>query len=145
MSSTSTVLDLFIQDFVLTHRILNQRCSWPALVSRRFVESGAQRKVFQFRSGDADHFAVGTLLDLPDGDCFRVELTHAAARTVGTAEDHRLDCLRMMSADTHNGMTVSKPDDATIIIQLTTRNRGLINVIFVVRDCLPLGAAALTV
>jgi hypothetical protein len=137
---SSTVLDLFIQDFVLSHRILNQRASWAALVSRRFVESNAQRKVFQFRSGDTDHFAVGTLLDLPDADCFRIELTHAASRLT---EEHRLDCLRMMSVDTHNGMEVSKPDDATVVIRLTTRNRGLINVVFVVRDCLPLAAAVL--
>lgn len=138
---SSTVLDLFIQDFVLSHRILNQHASWTAMVSRRFVESGAQRKVFQFRSGDADHFATGTLLDLPDGDCFRIELTHAAARS---ADEHRLDCLRMMSADTHNGMEISRPDDATVVVRLTTRNRGLINVAFVVRDCLPLGMAILT-
>lgn len=137
---SSTVLDLFIQDFVLSHRILNQRAPWTALVSRRFVESGAQRKVFQFRSGDADHFAVGTLLDLPEGDCFRIELTHAAARLT---DEHRLDCLRMMSAETHNGMELTRADDATVMIRLTTRNRGLINVVFVVRDCLPLTAAAL--
>ena len=139
---SSTVLDLFIQDFVLSHRILNQRASWSALVSRRFVESGAHRKVFQFRSGDADHYAVGTLMDLPDGDCFRIELTHGAARTVG-AEEHRLDCLRMMSTDTHNGMEVSKPDETTVVIRLTTRNRGRINIAFVIRDCLPLTAAIL--
>lgn len=142
---SSTVLDLFIQDFVLSHRILNQRASWAALVSRRFVESGAPRKVFQFRSGDTDHFAVGTLLDLPDGDYFRIELTHSAARTVGTVEEHRLDCLRMMSTDTHNGMEVSRPDDATVVIRLTTRNRGRINVVFVIRDCLPLAAAVMAI
>jgi len=138
----STTLDLFIQDFVLSHRILNQRASWSALVSRRFVEAGAQRKVFHFRSADADHYAVGTLLDLPDADCFRIELTHPAARIT---EEHRLDCLRMMSADTHTGITVTKPDEATVIIHLVTRNRGLINIVFVVRDCLPLAAPALTV
>lgn len=137
---SSTTLDLFIQDFVLSHRILNQRASWAALVSRRFVESNAQRKVFQFRSGDADHFAVGTLLDLPDGDCFRIELTHATARST---DEHRLDCLRMMSTDTHNGVELTRPDDATVVVRLTTRNRGLINVVFVVRDCLPLTAAVL--
>jgi len=136
----STTLDLFIQDFVLTHQILNQRASWSSLVSRRFVESGSQRKVFQFRSGDTDHYAVGTLLDLPDTDCFRIELTHAATRLT---EEHRLDCLRMMSTGTHNGITVTKPDEATVIIQLTTRNRGLINVLFVVRDSLPLLSPAL--
>ncbi len=141
---SSNILDLFIQDFVLSHRILNQRAPWTALVSRRFVEGGSQRKVFSFRSAEADHFAVGTWMDLPDGDCFRIELTHSAARTI-TAEDHRLDCLRMMSADTHNGLTVTKPDDATVVIHLTTRNRGLINVAFVIRDCLPLGAALLAV
>jgi hypothetical protein len=110
-------------------------------VSRRFVEAGAQRKVFQFRSGEADQYAVGTLLDLPDGDCFRIELTHAAARST---DEHRLDCLRMMSTDTHTGITVTKPDDATVVIHLTTRNRGLINIVFVVRDGLSLAAPVLT-
>lgn len=136
----STVLDLFLQDFVTTHRILNQRYSWPALVSRRFVESGSGRKVFQFRSGEQDHYAVGTQIDLPDCDCFRLELIHPVARST---EEHRMDCLRMMSADTHNGMELTRPDEMTVVVRLTTRNRGLINVIFVVRDGLALGAPIL--
>ncbi len=133
MSSSPTAIDLFLQDFVTTHRILNQRCSWTALTSRRFLEAGGARKVFQFRSGDIDHYAVGTLLDLPEGDCYRFELVHSAARGLAP-EEHRFDCLRMMSAETHNGLAVSRPEDGTLVIQLTTRNRGLLNVAFVVRD-----------
>jgi hypothetical protein len=141
---TSTAIDLFLQDFVTTHRILNQRCSWSALTSRRFLESGAGRKVFQFRSGEADHYVVGTLLDLPEGDCYRFELVHPAARGLAP-EEHRFDCLRMMSAETHNGLSVSRPEgqEGTLIIQLTTRNRGLLNVAFVVRDGLTLVAPLL--
>lgn len=142
MSSTSTILDQYIQDFVLTNKVLGYQCSWPTLVSRRFVESGGQRKVFQFQSGGSSteeactiHYAVGTLLDLPDGDVFRIELIHPAARS---RDENRLDCLRMMSATTHNQITIRKPDEGTVIIQLTTRNRGLINVVFVVRDGLAL-------
>jgi hypothetical protein len=138
---SSTILDQYIQDFVLTNKVLGYQYSWPTLVSRRFVESGAQRKVFQFQSGsvteggDASHYAVGTLLELPDCDVFRIELIHPAARS---RDEHRLDCLRMMSATTHNQITSRKPDEGTVIIQLTTRNRGLINVVFVVRDGLAL-------
>jgi hypothetical protein len=143
-ATTPTTIDLFLQDFVTSHRILNQRCTWTALTSRRFLESGAGRKVFHFRSGEADHYAVGTLLDLPDGDCYRFELVHPATRGLG-AEEHRFDCLRMMSADTHNGLTVSRPEgqEGTLVIQLTTRNRGLMNVAFVVRDGLTLSAPIL--
>ena len=141
--STSTILDQYIQDFVLTNKVLGYQHSWPTLVSRRFVESGAQRKVIQFQSscgsdgGDTSttHYAVGTLLDLPDGDVFRIELIHPAARS---RDEHRLDCLRMMSATTHNQITSRKPDEGTVIFQLTTRNRGLINIVFVVRDGLAL-------
>jgi hypothetical protein len=144
MTTTPTTIDLFLQDFVTSHRILNQRCTWTALTSRRFLESGAGRKVFQFQSGDANHYAIGTLLDLPDGDCYRFELVHSAARGLAP-EEHRFDCLRMMSAETHNGLTVSRPEgqEGTLVIQLTTRNRGLMNVAFVVREGLTLAAPIL--
>jgi len=129
----SNVLDLYIQDFVMTNRILGAHAAWPTLVSRRFVESGAQRKVFSFRSSDSEHYAVGTLLELPDGDCFRIELTHEAA-ALPTAEEHRLDCLRMTAATTHTAQELSRNAAGnTVIIRLPTRNRGLLPVVFVVR------------
>ncbi|NDE15074.1 hypothetical protein EBZ80_09110 [bacterium] len=128
MSGSSNQLDLFIQDFLTTNRILNAHVPWLTLVSRRFVEAGAQRKVFSFQSAGATHFAVGTLLELPDGDCFRIELVAAIA-----AEEHRLDCLRMTCAATHTAHEVSRLP-ATIIIRLATRNRGLIPIVFVVRE-----------
>jgi hypothetical protein len=129
----SNILDLYIQDFVMTNRILGAHVTWPTLVSRRFVESGAQRKIFSFKSSDSEHYAVGTLLELPDGDCFRIELAHEAA-ALPVAEDHRLDCLRMTAAATHTGQELSRSaDGGTVIIRLPTRNRGLIPIVFVVR------------
>lgn len=133
--ASTTILDQYIQDFVLTNKVLGYQCSWPTLVSRRFVESGSQRKVFEFQSNSVTNYAVGTRLDLPEGDVFRIELVHSAGRS---HDEHRLDCLRMMSVATHYNITCSKPDDGTVIIRLTTRNRGLINVVFVVRDGLTL-------
>ena len=131
----SNILDLYIQDFVTTNRILSTHVSWATLVSRRFVESGAQRKVFSFQSGGSggtQHYAVGTLLELPDGDCFRVELFHEAAGLAAT-EEHRLDCLRMTAAATHTAQELSRNNAGnTVIIRLPTRNRGLIPIVFVI-------------
>jgi hypothetical protein len=134
----STVLDLFIQDFVTTNRLMNQLLPWGTLVSRRFAESGAGVKVAAFQSGGAEHFAVLQHLELPTGDWLRVELTHAAARDSG---EHRFDCLRMTHAATHTGLEFQRAGEDTVIITLATRNRGLIPVMFVVRDGLPLARA----
>lgn len=131
--SGSNQLDLFIQDFLTTNRILNAHVQWTTLVSRRFVETGAQRKVFSFQSGgDSHHFAVGTLLELPDGDCFRIELT--APTGALAAEEHRLDCLRMTYAATHTAHELTRTGDGSVIIRVATRNRGLIPIVFVLRE-----------
>jgi hypothetical protein len=134
----STVLDLYIQDFVTTNKLLNQLMPWGTLVSRRFVESGAAIKVVSFQSGGTEHFAVLQHLELPTGDWLRVELTHSAARDAG---EHRFDCLRMTHVATHTGLAVERGGEDTLIITLATRNRGLIPVMFVVRDGLPLARA----
>ena len=134
----STVLDLFIQDFVTTNRLLNQTVPWGTLVSRRFAESGAGVKVASFQSNGGEHFAVLQHLELPTGDWLRVELTHAAARDTG---EHRFDCLRMTHAATHTGLEFQRAGEDTVIITLVTRNRGLIPVMFVVRDGLALTRA----
>jgi hypothetical protein len=126
--SDAVALDLFIQDFVATNKLLNQHYSWPELVNRRFQEDGLL-KVFQFQSGGAEHFAVGRCLALPDADWFRIELT----RSVPPAE-HRFDCLRMMQLNTHTGLTVETVGDV-ILVKLTTRHRGLINVVFMIHPC----------
>lgn len=130
-SGSSNQLDLFIQDFLTTNRILNAHVPWATLVSRRFVEAGAQRKVFSFQSAGATHFAVGTLLDLPDGDCFRIELVAPSTEAIA-AEEHRLDCLRMTYVATHTAHELTRMP-ATVVIRVATRNRGLIPVVFVVR------------
>ena len=125
----------------MTNRILNKHCDWATLVSRRFQEEGPNRKIFQFRSGDADHLAVAEILALPDGDCLRILMSRPEASR--GAEEHRLDCLRMMHQSTHTGLTLTAEGD-TVIIQLPTRNRGLISVAFVL-CARPLTGSALTV
>jgi len=131
--SDPVALDLYIQDFVTTHKLLNSHYPWASLVNRRFLEDGLL-KVFQFQSGGATHLALGQQLALPDGDWLRIEMTHA----IPAVDEHRFDCLRMMQAPTHMGIEVERVGDKTVIVKMTTRHRGLINVCFVIRDGLPL-------
>jgi len=127
-------LDLFIQDFVTTNKLMNQHCPWATISSRRFHEDGL-KKVFSFESSGKPCFAVGEHLALPDGDWFRIEMTHPISN--GGEHEDRFDYLRMMRADTHIGIAVEAFKDV-LLIKLTTRHRGLINIVFVVRDGLPL-------
>ena len=122
--SDAIALDLFIQDFVTTNKLLNQHYPWNALVNRRFLEDGLI-KVFRFQSG-GDQIAVGRHIALPDTDWLRIELSRAIPDV-----EHRFDCLRMMLVDTHTGLTVEKVEDV-ILVKLTTKHRGLINVVFVI-------------
>ena len=131
--SDAVALDLFIQDFVTTNKVLNSHVNWPTLVNRRFTEDGL-KKVFEFQSGGTKHYAVGQHLALPESDWLRIELT----RIIPPVEEHRFDCLRMMYGETHTGFAVDKSDANVVLIQLTTRHRGLINVVFVIRDSINL-------
>lgn len=128
---STVAIDLFIQDFVLTNKILNQHLDWPTLVSRRFQEAGPAVKVLSFKSGEQEHLAVAQIIGLPDGDCLRIEMTRPPA-SVG-AEEHRMDCLRMMHQATHGTLDVNTLEDK-VIVRLSTRHRGLINVAFVLYD-----------
>lgn len=131
----STVLDLFIQDFVSTNKLLGQHWGWDALSSRRLMETGPTIKVFEFTSSGTTHTAIGQWLALPDGDWFRIELTHPQVSI--TADEHRFDCLRLVHQHTHAGLTVEVVDvesgAPSTIIRLSTRHRGLMNLVFVVR------------
>lgn len=120
------VYDLFIQDFVQSNKLLNMNIPWNVLVSRRFVEDG-KRKFFQFRSGGQDHIAEGEQIVLPDAEWFRIQLSHAVEDI-----EPRFDCLRMTSQGTHYNVEVVREEDA-LYIKLLTKNRGLINVVFVIR------------
>jgi len=130
--SDAVALDLFIQDFVQTNKVLNQHVEWSSLVNRRFLEDGLV-KVFSFQSGNLTHYALGQHLALPDADWFRIELTHE----LSNGADHRFDCLRMMQANTHTGLTVEKADNY-VLVKLTTRHRGLINIVFLIRSRSPI-------
>ena len=125
-------LDIFIQDFVTTNKLMNQHYNWPTLVSRRFQEDGL-KKVFSFESGGKTHYAIGEHLSLPDTDWFRIELTHSIPEGV----EHRFDYLRMMHASTHVNMTM-EPATNSLLVKLVTRHRGLINVVFAISDGLAL-------
>jgi hypothetical protein len=126
--SDAVALDLFIQDFVTTNKVLNHHYDWPELVNRRFLEDELL-KVFQFESSGTMHYAIGRHLAHPDADWFRIELT----RSIPQVEEHRFDYLRMMQTTTHMGLVVEK-EEGVVLVKLTTRHRGLVNVVFVIRD-----------
>lgn len=127
--SDQVALDLFIQDFVNTNKLLGQHCIWEQLVNRRYVEDGRVR-VFSFMSGGSEHLAIGQMLSLPDADWFRIELT----RTIPSVEEHRFDILKLLQQRTHTGLNVDTATSGTVLVKLTTRHRGLVNLLFVVRD-----------
>ena len=126
-------LDLFIQDFVTTNKLLDSHYPWTSLVNRRFVDDGLT-KVLVFQSGGAAHYAVARPLALPDADWLRIELT----RAIPAVDEHRFDCLRMMQASTHVGLDIEKIGSEIVVVKMTTRHRGLVNVAFVIRDGLAL-------
>jgi hypothetical protein len=126
--SDQIALDLFIQDFVNTNKLVGQHVSWAQLVNRRFVEDGVT-KVFQFTSNGLNYLALGQHLALPDTDWLRIDLT----RQIPDVEDHRFDCLRMLATTTHTGVVVER-DGGVVLVKLTTRHRGLVNVVFVIRS-----------
>jgi hypothetical protein len=125
--SDAIALDLFIQDFVTTNKLLNQHYSWTMLVSRRYLEPIT--RVFQFTSGGEDHHAVGSYLALPETDWFRIELTRNIPDT-----DHRFDCLRMTFQNTHRDLEIERIPDGPVLVKVITRNRGLINIVFVIHS-----------
>jgi hypothetical protein len=126
-------LDLFIQDFVNTNRLMNQNHDWNTIVGRRYVEDG-KRRIFRFQSGGRDSLAVSQLMAMPDADWLRIDMVRTEIPAL-PAEDFRFDCLRMMFQLTHYHMDVSRDGiDGAVIIRLHTRNRGLVNVAFVIRS-----------
>lgn len=130
--SDAVALDLYIQDFVVSNKLLNQHYPWPSLVSRRFPEPGP--RVFSFQSGGQTHYAVASYIVLPEADWLRIELT----RPIPAVEEHRFDCLRMTHAATHTCLELETVDAKTVLVKVITRNRGLINVVFVIRSDPPL-------
>jgi len=126
--SDAVALDLFIQDFVRTNRLLNQHLDWPTLVNRLTIEGTAAVRVFEFNSGGHTHLAMATYMILPDRDTIRIELT----RSIPAVDEHRFDYLRMLSTNTHLNLE-SRMVGSTMIVSLRTRHRGLLNVDFVVR------------
>ena len=131
----STVLDLLIQDFVISNKLLGQHWTWESLSSRRLMEAGPTVKVFEFTSAGIQHLAIGRWLALPDGDWFRIELGHPSVSASEMVTEHRFDCLRLMHQHTHSGLSMETVTDA-VIVRLTTRHRGLMNMVFVVRPVL---------
>jgi hypothetical protein len=124
--SDAVALDLFIQDFVKTNKLLNSGIPWATLVSRRHADDGV-RRVYEFQSEGSVHYAVGQLLHLPDSDWYRIELW----RPIPIVDEHRFDCLQMMQQTTHTTLQVDH-EDSNILVKLTTRNRGLVNMVFVI-------------
>ncbi len=129
--SDALAIDLFIQDFVNTNKLLNQRVTWDQLVNRRFAETGTTR-VFSFDSSGETHYAIGRMLVLPDSEWLRIELTRPIPDIADT--EHRFDCLRMLSARTHTDLRAERDATGALIVRLMTRHRGLMNLVFVIRS-----------
>ena len=126
--SDAIALDLYIQDFVVSNKLLNHHYLWSSLVSRRYLEPGI--RVFSFESGGQTQYAVGSYLILPDSDWLRIELAH----DIPAVEEHRFDCLRMTHAATHTRLEVeTEASTGSILVKVLTKNRGLINIVFVIR------------
>lgn len=126
--SDAIALDLFLQDFIQTNTLLNQHYTWPALCNRRFGEDGVT-KVFRFQSGGTEHLAIARPLHLPDAAWYRIELV----REIPRVDEHRFDCMRMLFPTTHAAMTTELVDTDTVLVKLTTRHLGLMNIVFVIR------------
>jgi len=120
--SMDNSLDLLIQDFVTTNKLVNHNIQWGFMVSRRF-ENG-RRRIFDYNRG----VAIGEHVDMGDAEWFVIELT---APNV-PVESLRFDCLKLMYGPTHYTMSVNK-EESTIVIRLLTKNQGLMNVMFKVR------------
>ena len=75
-------LDLLIQDFVTTNKLVNHNIPWGFMVSRRF-ENG-RRRIFDYNRG----VAIGEHVDMGDAEWFVIELT---APTVSDVESLRFD------------------------------------------------------
>jgi hypothetical protein len=123
----SVALDLFLQDFVNTNRIRGVHVPWDALCARNSFGNGIP-SVFRFESGGQEHHATGQVLNLPDADWFRIELTHTIPET-----EHRFDYLRMLFPATHTDLHIDTVG-STVLVKLTTRHRGFMNMVFVFRD-----------
>ncbi len=132
MTAEVNALDLFLQDFVGTNRLLGQHYSWDALVSRRYMEDGRCR-VFRFQSSGRDFLARGQQVILPDTDWLRIHIKRPDIPAL-PAEEFRFDCLRMMSQNSHYQLDVQRDGaEGAVLVRLSTRNRGLMNVVFVLQ------------
>ena len=129
--SDSVAVDLLIQDFVLTNRIMNRHIGWDELVNRQFLEDGLVKVFGYIRQSQSDQtlYAIGRHIALPDSDWFRIELTLPKLPAI----EHRFDCLRMTKQYSHTELTVDSDSNA-ILVKLVTRHKGLINVVFVIRE-----------
>ena len=126
---SAIAIDLYIQDFITTNKILGQHLNWEQLVNRRFAESGGL-KIFEFTSGGDRQLARAQLIQLPDSDWLRVELSRALPQ----GEEQRFPCLQMTQARTHGSVVSESVATGTLVVRMETRHRGLINVVFVVRE-----------
>jgi hypothetical protein len=131
--SDAVALDIFIQDFVRTNKLLGQTLNWLALINRRTAEA-APLRVFRFESGGFAHLATATYMVLPDKDCLRLEFNRAIPAT----DEHRFDYLRMISTQTHTQLTHTVAGDM-VRLSLSTRHRGYIDVEIVIRGGVPVG------
>ena len=128
-------LDRFIQDFVQTNQFLGQHIPWSRLVLRTHVEDGRPTHDYSFTSAGCEHIAVGQRIALPDGEWYRIRLTHPLISTDITSVDGltelRFDILRILQESTHARLHVTT-GPTFVAIQLLALHRGRTNIVFVI-------------
>lgn len=124
-------VDLLIQDFISTNRSNRQHYFWHQLSNRCFIE-GAARKVLSYKSGEKTLYAIAEHLEMPMGDILRITLTVPKLPT--ESSPFRYDCLRMMSQQTHTSIVDDITNAGLIIVTVSTKHKGHIDVVFVIKE-----------
>jgi len=127
----SVFLDLHIQDFVNSYSIMNNRyAGWSSLISRSSIIRNTA--IARYSSSQTTQLARLSVATLPDAEWLIVELWIPQEQGQGT--EHRFDCLRMLSTNTHASLDVETTAEGKVILQLRTRHPGLINVCFILTN-----------
>jgi hypothetical protein len=124
-------VDLLIQDFITTNRSNRQHYLWHQLSNRCFIE-GAPRKVLSYKSGERTLYALAEHMDMPMGDILRITLT--VPKLPVESSPFRFDCLRMMAQQTHTSIVDDVTNAGLIIVTVSTKHKGHIDVVFVIKE-----------
>lgn len=124
-------VDLLIQDFLTSNLVNKQHYTWQDLSNRCFVE-GSTKRILSYKSGGNLLFAVAEHVEMPMGDILRIVLSIPKLPVESTA--FRYDCLRMISKLTHTSIVDDISTAGTIIVTVSTKHKGHIDVVFIIKE-----------